>query len=276
MRTGKLIVLGTALLTAMALLAAHSQAQQQTQPTLQAPDESTLWTIGTAWTPDQSAVLYYEYHFAENPDLQLSTRVQYRRADGSVFAEKTIDYSRSLTAPDIQHIDYRNTARITTELTDDSRAAMIKVGFQAHDSPRYREELLAHRESVVVDAGFDPFVRKHWQSLITGESVSAGMLVPSRLDTVRVSLTKADASHCDQASTDVYCFVIRPAGMLRAVGWLVDPIYIGYDQQSQRLKIFYGISNLRDDDGDPQNVLITFEYFQNNQTASISNGFQEG
>jgi hypothetical protein len=102
------------------------------------------------------------------------------------------------------------------------------------------------------------------------------MLVPSRLDTVRVSLTKADASHCDQASTDVYCFVIRPAGMLRAVGWLVDPIYIGYDQQSQRLKIFYGISNLRNDNGDPQNVLITFEYFQNNQTASISNGFQEG
>jgi len=276
MRTGQLIVLSTARLTAMALLPALSQAQQQTQPTLQAPDESTLWTIGTAWTPDQSAVLYYEYHFAENPDLQLSTRVQYRRPDGSVFAEKTIDYSRSLTAPDIQHIDYRNTARITTELSDDTQAAMIKVGFQAHDSPRYREELLAHRESVVVDAGFDPFVRKHWQSLITGESVSAGMLVPSRLDTVRVSLTKADASHCDQASADVYCFVIRPAGMLRAVGWLVDPIYIGYDQQSQRLKVFDGISNLRDDNGDPQNVLIKFEYLQNNQTASISNGFQEG
>jgi|GEM_PF-1042623 len=276
MRTRKSIVLGTALFTAMALLPALGHAQQQEQPTLQAPDESTLWTIGTAWTSDKSAVLYYEYHFAENPDLQLSTRVQYRRADGSVFAEKTIDYSRSLTAPDIQHIDYRNTARITTELTDDTRAAMIRVGFQAHDSPRYREEMLAHRESVVVDAGFDPFVCKHWESLITGESVSAGMLVPSRLDTVRVSLTKTDASHCDQAATDVYCFVIRPAGILRAVGWLVDPIYIGYDPQSKRLKVFDGISNLRNDNGEPQNVLITFEYFQNHQTASISSGFQGG
>lgn len=273
MRTGKLIVLGTALFTAIALVPTHSQAQQQAQPILPAPDESTLWTIGTAWTPDKSAVLYYEYHFAENPDLQLSTRVQYRRADGSVFAEKTIDYSRSLTAPDIQHIDYRSTARISTKMTDDTRVAMIRVGFQAHDSPRYREELLAHRESVVVDAGFDPFVRKNWESLITGESVTAGMLVPSRLDTVRVSLTKTDASDCDQTETQVYCFVIRPAGLLRAVGWLVDPIYIGYDQQSQRLKVFDGISNLRDDNGDPQNVLITFEYLQNNQAASISNGF---
>jgi len=276
MRTAKSIVLSSALLTAMALVPAHNHAQQQAQPTLQAPDESTLWTIGTAWTADKSAVLYYEYHFAENPDLQLSTRVQYRRADGSVFAEKTIDYSRSLTAPDIQHIDYRNTARITTELTDDTRAAMIRVGFQAHDSPRYREEMLAHRETVVVDAGFDPYVRKHWETLVTGESVSAGMLVPSRLDTVRVSLTKTDAGNCDPAATDVYCFVIRPAGMLRAVGWLVDPIYIGYDQQSKRLKVFDGISNLRDDNGEPQNVLITFEYFENQQTASISNGFQGG
>lgn len=275
MRTGKLIVLSTALLTAIALMPAHSQAQQQAQPILPAPDESTLWTIGTAWTPDKSAVLYYEYHFAENPDLQLSTRVQYRRADGSVFAEKTIDYSRSLTAPDIEHIDYRNTARISTEMTDDTRAAMIRVGFQAHDSPRYREELLAHRDSVVVDAGFDPFVRKNWESLITGESVTAGMLVPSRLDTVRVSLTKTDASDCDQAEANVYCFVIRPAGMLRAVSWLVDPIYIGYEQQSKQLKVFDGISNLRDDNGDPQNVVITFEYFENHQTASISSGFQE-
>lgn len=63
--------------------------------------------------------------------------------------------------------------------------------------------------------------------------------------------------------------------MLRAVGWLVDPIYIGYEQQSKQLKVFDGISNLRDDNGDPQNVVITFEYFENHQTASISSGFQE-
>jgi hypothetical protein len=39
--------------------------------------------------------------------------------------------------------------------------------------------------------------------------------------------------------------------------------------------VFDGISNLRDDNGDPQNVVITFEYFENHQTASISSGFQE-
>ena len=117
-------------------------------------DEINLWAIGTAWTPDKSDVLYREYHFAEDPDLDLTTRVEYRRPDGSVFAEKAIDYSRSQTAPEIQHIDHRNTARINTEFLEDARSAMIKVGFQAHDSNRYREEVLTYRESVIVDAGF--------------------------------------------------------------------------------------------------------------------------
>jgi hypothetical protein len=45
------------------------------------------------------------------------------------------------------------------------------------------------------------------------------------------------------------------------VGWLVDPIYIGYEQVSRRLKVFNGISNLRDDNDEPRNVLISFEYF---------------
>ncbi len=231
------------------------------QSSYSANDEANLWAIGTAWTPDKSDVLYREYHFAENPDLDLTTRVQYRRPDGSVFAEKTIDYSRSLTAPEIQHVDYRNSARINTEFLDDARSAMIKVGFQAHDSERYREELLTYRETVVVDAGFDPFVRKHWQSLIAGTSVGAAMLVPSRLDTVRISLTKTDHGFCDVDNADIYCFVARPAGMLRAVGWFVDPIYIGYDKDSKRLKNFNGISNLRDDNNQTRTVLISFEYF---------------
>ena len=224
-------------------------------------DEINLWAIGTAWTPDKSDVLYREYHFAEDSDLDLTTRVEYRRPDGSVFAEKAIDYSRSQTAPEIQHIDHRNTARINTEFLEDARSAMIKVGFQAHDSNRYREEVLTYRESVIVDAGFDPFVRKHWEQLIAGESVAAAMLVPSRLDTVEINLTKTDSHHCDGASVDIHCYVIRPAGMLRVVGWLVDPIYIGYEQVSRRLQVFNGISNLRDDNDEPRNVLISFEYF---------------
>ena len=58
----------------------------------------------------------------------------------------------------------------------------------------------------------------------------------------------------------MHCFVIKPAGLLRMVSWFVDPIYIGYDTESRRLLMFEGVSNLRDDAGEPRNALIHFEY----------------
>lgn len=225
------------------------------------PDDSMLWAIGTAWSPDKSQMLYQEFHFAEDPALDLPTRVQYRNPDGSLIAEKSVDYSGSMTAPAITQIDYRNTARIVTELIPADRPAQVRVGFQAHDSRDYRVEEVSYRDSLVVDAGFDPFIRDNWERMVGGRSVSAHFLVPSRLDTVRVNLSRTDETNCNGVAAELHCFVIRPAGLLRVVGFLIDPIYIGYEQDSRRLMMFNGLSNLRDDAGEPRNVLITYEYY---------------
>lgn len=251
-----------ALLTAgLTALMASQTAFAQPPVFAATPDDSQLWAIGTAWSPDKSAVLYQEYHFAENPELDLPTRVQYRNPDGTLIAEKSMDYSLSMTAPAITQIDYRNSARINTELLPDAREPQVKVGFQPHDSNQYREETVDYRDTMVVDAGFDPFIRENWQGMLSGRAVSAHFLVPSRLDTVRVNLSQTNSNNCQGVDLEMHCFVIRPAGMLRVVGFLVDPIYIGYEQDSRRLMMFNGLSNLRDDAGEPRNVLITYEYF---------------
>jgi hypothetical protein len=226
-----------------------------------APDDSQLWAIGTAWSQDKSTILYQEYHFAENPELDLPTRVQYRNPDGSLIAEKSMDYSISMTAPAITQIDYRNSSRVNTDFLPAEPSPQIRVGFQAHDSSQYREQTVSYRDAMVIDAGFDPFVRENWERITSGRPLSAHFLVPSRFDTVRVNLTQTNSRNCTGVDVDVQCFVIRPAGMLRVVGFLIDPIYIGYEQNSQRLMMFNGLSNLRDDAGDPRNVLITYEYF---------------
>jgi hypothetical protein len=225
------------------------------------PQDNQLWAIGTAWVQDKSEVLYHEYHFAENPQHNLPTRVQYRTPDGALIAEKSMDYSLSMTVPAITQIDYRNSARINTEFLPAGRSPQVRVGFQAHDSNQYREEMVSYRDAMVVDAGFDPFIRNHWERMVSGSSVSAHFLVPSRLDTVRVNLSQTETGNCNGVDEDMHCFVIRPAGLLRVVGFLIDPIYIGYDRGSQRLMMFNGLSNLRDDAGEPRNVLITYEYF---------------
>lgn len=224
------------------------------------PDADSLWATGTAWAPDKSRVLYQEFHFAENPELDLPTRVQYRTPDGELFAEKVMDYTPVMTAPRIRQIDYRNSARIETQPLTDMRPPRVEIGFQAHDSNQFVQAQVPLREDLVVDAGFDPFIRANWDRLTTGRAVSAHFLVPARQDTVRVNLSSTDQRNCSAVQAPLSCFVIRPAGLLRVVGFLVDPIYIGYEQDSRRLAMFSGISNLRDDRGEPQNVLITYEY----------------
>ena len=78
---------------------------------------------------------------------------------------------------------------------------------------------------------------------------------------MHISIRKTDNDECNFPSQNMHCFIINPAGLLRMVSWFVDPILIGYDADSRRLLMFEGVSNFRDDAGEPRNTLIHFEYF---------------
>ncbi|MBC53375.1 MAG: hypothetical protein CMQ34_06005 [Gammaproteobacteria bacterium] len=222
--------------------------------------EAKPWAIGTAWSTDQSQVLYREVHFAEDPDLDLTTRVEYRRDNDEVFAEKDIDYSVSRTAPAIFQVDHRNNARIITRHPNPEPGPVVELEVRPFDSDNVQTDTFDYEDGMIIDAGFDPFVRQHWERLTDGRRLTTEFLVPARMDTVRISISKTDNADCNFPAQDLHCFVIKPAGLLRVVSWFVDPIYIAYDNASRRLLMFEGVSNLRDDAGEPRNALIHFEY----------------
>ncbi|OFE13018.1 hypothetical protein PHACT_07600 [Pseudohongiella acticola] len=219
------------------------------------------WAIGTAWSTDKSEVLYREIHFANDPDLDLTTRVEYRTPDGELFGEKDIDYSVSTTAPAISQADHRNDARITTRHPNAEPGPYVELEVRPHDSDEIQREQFDYEEGLIIDAGFDPFVREHWDRLVDGRRITTDFLVPARMDTVHISIRKTDNDECNFPSQNMHCFIINPAGLLRMVSWFVDPILIGYDADSRRLLMFEGVSNFRDDAGEPRNTLIHFEYF---------------
>lgn len=255
-------VLGKLLVVCLFLILAIGSGALWAEPAkdIGEPDASRLWAIGTAWSFDETEILYREFHYAEDPALDLPTRVIYRTPDGDVMAEKFIDYSASVIAPAIVQTDFRNSSVITTEHPAEQGTRLIRVGFQGHDSDRLRSRDVSHRDNLIVDAGFDPYVRENWDALTGGRNVTTSFLVPSRLDSVRISVSETESADCRAAVEPVHCFIIRPAGVLRVVSWFVDPIRIGYHPESRRLKSFAGLSNLRDNDGNPLNVLIKFEY----------------
>ncbi|MEX1198984.1 MAG: hypothetical protein WEB57_14130 [Pseudohongiellaceae bacterium] len=222
-----------------------------------AADEK-LWAAGEVHDGDGDALLYREYHLSP-ADNEPPTRVEYRTDDGELFAEKTLDHSRSTTAPAIDFRDHRRGTRIVTRYPDDNDSDRLEmVYYPSGDSQPKRETF--DTDSLIVDAGFDPFVQLHWERLLDGERVVAEFLVPSRNDTVRVGISAVDTDRCDTAIRELHCLEVRPAGALRMFSWFVDPIRLGYQTQPLRLMFFHGQGNIPDDSGEARQVRIQYEY----------------
>ena len=213
------------------------------------------WITGYAYSKESDQLLYHEVHYRSSLESSVSNRVDYIAPDQEVIVAKTLDFSESLLAPAIEQRDYRNATAIFTRYTSTG----FEVGYKNNDTA-LRVNSLNRSESLVVDAGFDSFVRQHWDTLIEGDTVRAQFLVPARLDTVNIGIRATQQTHCRTQSDQALCLIVRPAGLLRLLGWFVDPLYLAYERDSKRLLQYSGISNLLDDNGAPQDVIIRYEY----------------
>lgn len=221
-----------------------------------AAQASTPWTVGTAFKAEDGTLAYRELHYPDPDQPGLSSRVEYQDASGRIIVSKSLDFSRSVTAPAIDQVDQRTGTRVFTRHAD----GRLEAGYQRDAEANLRTDTVRLTPDLVVDAGFDPFVRSQWSQLTAGKAVTASFFVPARLDTINVSIAPVPREECEQASGEVLCLVVKPAGMLRVVGWFVEPLRLAYDLERQRLQMFRGLSNLLDDEGNPQDVVVLFEY----------------
>ena len=229
------------LTVSLALLASPLHAQPQ--------------IVGSAVSSDNGQLLYRELHYRDDAAALISERVEYVSPSGELLVEKNLDGSRSAITPNVEQNDLRTGTRFTITSTDNGIEALYQRGGESAKTQRVDKD-----EQLVIDAGFDPYVRAHWQTLAAGEAIRAEFFVPARLDTVKISIRQTDAAQCAAITSPTMCLVVRPAGFLRLVGWLVDPLYLAYGQDSQRLLLYRGISNLLDAEGASQDVLIRYEY----------------
>tara|TARA_R100001377_G_scaffold82144_1_gene62221 strand:+ start:1216 stop:1962 length:747 start_codon:yes stop_codon:yes gene_type:complete len=219
------------------------------------PLQAQPWIVGDAASADNGELLYREIHYRSDASASLSERVEYVLPSGELIVEKTLNGARSSITPEVEQNDLRSGTRFSISDSGDSLDARYRRGDQGFESRRIEKE-----ERLVVDAGFDPYVRANWQALRNGETIRAEFFVPARLDTIKISIRETDAEQCAALESSALCLVVRPAGILRLVGWLVEPLYLAYEQDSQRLLMYRGISNLLDENGQSQNVVIRYRY----------------
>ncbi|WOG25938.1 hypothetical protein [Endozoicomonas sp. 8E] len=224
---------------------------------------------------DHPAIIGYAYHLGTQqlayteehrfPD-SLSHHVVYKETDGSIFANKTIDYSDSFIAPDIIQTNQRNGELIKTEFVDGA----VKVSYRASFGADTQLSDITLSPDLVIDAGFDHYIRLNWDELLAEKETVIQYLIPSHQREIDLRIKTVECKK-DLKETHI-CFNIAPDSWLYRM--LSSSLTLSYDKQSQKLMIFSGRSNISGKNGDYQDVTIRYQFhtpIKNQEISYVAN-----
>ena len=190
---------------------------------------TTHMVLGKAYEKNTGAFLYSEQHFCS--EQRLLCTVEYSDAAGEVFAKKRLDFRHSLVGPSLVMSAYRNQSEISIPASQS--------------------------DALVIDAGFDNFVRSSWEALNDGKQISFPFLPAGFDKPLDMRALRSEKIDCDPKQL---CLDIELDSWLLAM--IVDPIELSYSRSNKRLLHFSGVSNIKDEDGETQSVDIHYEYLE--------------
>ena len=211
---------------------------------------STPWVIGEALDAATGELLYTEHHHRPT-DERPEFLVEYRAPSGELWAEKHLGPDLQTTTPSFTLKDLR-LGEYTRVQTESGRA---RVTYRKDADSRTQQEVVALAPDLVIDAGFDAFVRAHWTALaVDRQALPVQFLVPARLKAYGFEL---QAEPVEDNGAHLQEFVLEPASFLLSM--LVPPFRLTYASDSRQLLRFEGLSNLTDPDTEkPYRVRIEY------------------
>lgn len=183
--------------------------------------------IGSAYDKETGHFLYSEQHFCEGEHTECM--VQYVDSAGLVFAKKYLDYRQNPLSPSLVMTDFRS-------------------GVELRVPP-------SQEDNLVVDAGFDNYVRSVWDSLDAGDSAKFPFLPVGFDKPLKMMALRSDPGDCKSVEL---CLKINLDSWI--LGMLVDPIELYYSRADRRLQQFSGVSNIKGENGETLSVDIHYQY----------------
>jgi len=203
-----------------------------------APAGALEYYEGVAVARNGGQLLYRESHWIDAHGGRL---VLYRCPGGAAFARKRV--ATPGPAPDFELFDARHGYREGVRTDGGAREVFRQQGADARE---HRQPLPSG--AGIIDAGFDAYIREHWDELAQPRRV--GVLLPSRLRTMDVRLGALASPHADtrryQLSLDAW------------YGAALPTLVATYSVADRRLLRFEGIGNIRDAEGRYPAVRIDF------------------
>jgi hypothetical protein len=217
-------------------------------PGVVSASEQYLAYFGVAASQRSGQALYNESHVLRYRDGRLAERVVlYSCPDGTAFARKIATYEDPL-APNFLFEDLSNGVREGVQAGEQRR-----MFFRGVDQKPERSMPLPAVPGLVVDSGFDEFIRANWHALMTAGALPLQFLVPSRFETMGFKVRRVRSGSEDGVPVEV--FRLKVQGV---VGWIAPSIDVSYSDDEHVLVRYEGMSDLRDGSGENLRADIMF------------------
>jgi hypothetical protein len=175
--------------------------------------------------------------------------VIYACPDGQAFVRKWVDAGPGAATPDVDVFDARTGYREGVR----TRAGQREVFVQSDAKSAEKHALLTVPAGAVIDAGFDAFVREHWDALSGPGVAPLPFLILSELHFVDFSARKLRDEQAD--GRGIRWFRLQLAGWY---AFVLPHIDVAYDQQTHELYEYSGLSNIRG--AGNHNLTVTIQF----------------
>lgn len=202
--------------------------------------EAPRWErrIGEARDLREGRLLYREEHLLKRgtDGEPVERLVLYRCPDGAAFGRKTLSYGSNPLVPSFRMEDARWGYVEQLQSTPDGQQLTVRRPGGAERSGT----IAVDDSALVADAGYDEFVRRRWDDLISGRKVPLDFIVPSRLTYYGFAAQLKREEQVEDGALKV--FSLGLAGFFRI---FVPEIEVAYDAETRELRRFVGLTNIR-------------------------------
>lgn len=191
---------------------------------------------------------YYSEEHKETLEQHVlrQTVIQYKDSAGTLIAKKTIDYSGNKVTPAFEQNDFRDGYMEGVSFSEN------KLVFKCRKNKKetLKTKSINIPNNLVVDGGFNYYIKGNWTELAAGETKVFNFAVPSQLDYFAFRLYK------DSQQNDEIVFKMEPDNYI--LRKLVDPIRVTYKASTKRIIKYEGLSNINDKKGKSYLVKIMY------------------
>ncbi len=213
--------------------------------------EQTILIFGDAYESKTHQLLYHEEHVIHGQEHY----VTYKKDDGSTFAEKKLSYHLSYVTPVYNLEDKRFKRNTGSEFRDNEWYL-----YRREESGHSEELKLEQNEGLVIDAGFNNFVRINFDTLASGVALKFQFGLTDPLIQLPMKLQGIPCSKRDAHYDDALFLCLRARNTSLLYRWFVPDIYVIYSRDQHFLMQYDGPSNLLGDNDKGQSVHIDYRY----------------